>query len=206
MRIKRASIIIIILIIINIGISLLQSCCNPDDVSFTLQSIGNSLHRITGIITEGEYNIIQYELEAYTPDDEGIRYDSLCIEITNDILISALEKNWVNSLGFNGLYACEPSETYDRIFEVEITSSEDYNSAFPKGSDLSQIMSASWIHSVQKNSIDNFLIGKDLTYDSFLFTFNFPPDENKHHDITIKYTLYDSRGYSTTIENVLIKK
>ena len=206
MRTKRAFIIIIILVITNISISILQSCCNPDDVNYTLESLQSNLYRITGIKTEGEYNVVQCDFEEYTPDDKGIRYDSLGIEVSNDILLSVLKSNWENFLGFNGLYACEPAENYDRIFDVEITSSEDYNAAFPKGSDLSKIMSASWMFSIQKNNIDYFLIGKDLSYDSFLFTFNFPPDENKYHDITIKYTLYDSREFSTTIENVLIKK
>ncbi|MBN1186065.1 MAG: hypothetical protein JXB49_27535 [Bacteroidales bacterium] len=205
--IRKVLIVVAISIIAQISISIFQSCCNPDDVTITLQSIQNNLHKIAGIITEGENNIIEYQLETYTPDDRGIRYDSLGIEVANTVIISGLKEQWYNTIGFTGLYACEPAYNFDRIYDIEITSSEDYNTSFPKGSDLSRIMSVSWMFSLQKNSIDFFLIGQELTdNDSFFFTFNFPPDENKIHNITINYTLYDNRVYTTTISNLFIKK
>ncbi len=203
---KKIGISFIVFILIGLSLSVFQSCCNPDPINFRLDALNSEPQRITGITVSGTQNIADFEVETYIPDEKGIRYDSLGINVSNELIIALNNWQWSNHLGFSSAYACSPAENYDIVFDVIITSSEDYNSAFPKGSNLAEVMQVRYAHMVRGNNISLFMINEQLNYHTVFYTFSFPPSENKYHDITIKYILTDGREFETTVSNILITK
>jgi hypothetical protein len=204
---KKTAIAFGIFLLLNVFLSIFQSCCHPDPINFRLISLKSEAQRITGItVVSGTQDIGNYEVEPYIPDEKGIRYDSLGIDVTNELMVAMNQQQWNSSFGFPAAYACSPAENYDIVFDVIITSSEDYNSAYPKGANLDEIMQVRYAHMVRGNNIALFMINNQLTYQTVFYTFSFPPSENKTHDITIKYILTDGREYETTVSGILIRK
>jgi len=203
---KKIGILFIAFILFSLSLSVFQSCCNPDPINFRLESLHSEAKRIMGITVSGSQNIADFVVETYIPDEKGIRYDSLGIDVSNELIIAFNKQLWNNNLGFSSAYACSPAENYDIVFDVIITSSEDYNSAYPKGSNLEEMMQVSNAHLVRGNNISVFMINKRLNYHTVFYTFSFPPSENKYHDVTIKYILTDGREYETTVSDILITK
>ena len=203
---KRIGISFIVFIMIGLSLSIFQSCCNPDPINFRLSSLSSAPERITGIEVSGSQNIGNFIVETYIPNQKGIRYDSLGINISNELIIALNNQQRKSNLGFASAYACSPAENYDMVFDVIITSTEDYNNAYPKGSNLEEVMQVRYAHMVRGNNISLFMINKQLNYHTVFYTFSFPPAENKYHDITIKYILTDGREFETTVSNILITK
>ncbi len=191
---------------IGLFLSVFQSCCNPDPINFRLSSLSSVPERIIGIEVSGSQNIGNFVVETYTPDEKGIRYDSLGINVSNELIIALNNRQWSHHLGFSSAYACSPVENYDVVFDVIITSTEDYNSAYPKGSNLEEVMQVRYAHMVRGNNINLFMINERLNYHTVFYTFSFPPSENKYHDITIKYILTDGHEFETIVSNILITK
>lgn len=193
-------------LLFSLSLSVFQSCCHPDPIVFRLSALSSEAQRITGITASGTQHIGNYDVEPYIPDDKGIRYDSLGIDVTN-VLITAMNQDKLNlNFGFSSAYACSPAMQFDVVFDVIITSSEDYNSAYPKGANLEEVMQVRNAHMVRGNNINQFMINERLTSHTVFYTFSFPPSENKIHDITIKYILSDGREYETTVSGILIRK
>lgn len=154
----------------------------------------------------GAYDIGSFIVEPYQPDEKGIRYDSLGIEVHNELGYAYLPTNPVNSFGFSSVYACSPAVNFDILFDVIITSSEDYNSAYPKGTNLEEIMLARYSYLVRGNNIDAFMVNKQLDESNIFYTFAYPPAQDAYHDLTFKYILADGREYESTVTDVLVKK
>jgi hypothetical protein len=203
---KKIGITVIIFLLFNLSLSIFQSCCHPDPIVFRLESLTSEAKRITGIEVSGSQNIGNFIVETYSPNDSGIRYDSLGIDVMNTLITAMMQQEWNSQLGFSTTYACSPAENYDMVFDIIITSSEDYNSAYPKGSNLEEVMLVRNAHMVRGNNVALFMVNRRLNYQSVFYTFSFPPSENKTHDLTIKYVLTDGREYETTVSNILIKK
>jgi len=203
---KKFGITIVIFLLLNLSLSVFQSCCRPDPIYFHLDSLTSTPQRITGITVSESQNIASYDVETFLPDEKGIRYDSLGIDVMNELITAMNQQEWKANFGFSSAYACSPAENYDMIFDIIITSSEDYNSAYPKGANLEEIMQVRNAHFVRGNNIALFMVNRQLNYHSVFYTFSFPPSENKTHDITIKYVLTDGREYETTVRGLLIRK
>jgi len=203
---KKIGITFIIFILFNLFLSLFQSCCRPEPINFRLNSLNSIPERIIGIEVSGSQNIGNYIVETYVSDNNGIRYDSLGINVSNELIVAFNDQQWNSNLGFSSAYACSPVENYDVVSDVIITSSENYNSAYPKGSNLEEVMQVRYAHMVRGNNIALFMTNNQLNYHTVFYTFSFPPSENKYHDITIKYILNDGREFETTVSNILITK
>jgi hypothetical protein len=204
--IKKIIITFSVFLLFITSFSIFQSCCHPDPINFRLISLQSEAQRITGITVSGTQHIGNYEVESYLPDEKGIRYDSLGIDVTNELMVAMNQQQWNSHFGFSTVYACSPAENYDIVFDVIITSSEDYNSAYPKGTNLDEIMQVRYAHMVRGNNISAFMINNELNYQTVFYTFSFPPSANKTHDITLKYILTDGREYETTVKGILIRK
>ena len=202
---KKTGIVLTVIIFFNLAITIFQSCCEPGTVTHKLESLQAELKRITGIEVSGSLNSGNFIVEEYQPGGNGIRYDSLGIRINNNLTVAENITPRLN-LGGSNLYACEPGEEYDILSEVIITSSEDYNDAYPKGSNLDEIMNVRNYYSVQGNNISYFMANKQLDNTAFFYTFTYPPSADKYHDITFKYYLVGGGEYHTTINGILIKK
>lgn len=203
---KKTGIAFVIFVLLNLSLSIFQSCCHPDPIYFRLDSLKSEAQRITGITVSGTQNIGDFIVEPYIPDEQGIRYDSLGIDVMNELVTAMNQQEWKYNFGFSNAYACSPSENFDVVFDVIITSSEDYNSAYPKGSNLEEVMQVRYAHMVRGNNVALFMVNNELRYHTVFYTFSFPPSENKTHNITIKYILNDGREYETTVSNILIRK
>ena len=203
---KKTGIVLGIFILFSLSLSVFQSCCHPDPIYFRLDALQSEAQRITGITVSGTQDIGNFDVEPYVPDEKGIRYDSLGIDVTNELITAMNQTEWNSNFGFSSAYACSPAEHYDMVFEVIITSSEDYNSAYPKGANLEEVMLVRNAHMVRGNNVALFMANRQLMYHSVFYTFSFPPSENKIHDLTIKYILTDGREYETTIKDLFIRK
>lgn len=183
-----------------IGLAIIQSCVCGDSYNTRLASISGDAKRIKGTRSIGaglEYFIV----EPYAPRTNGIRYDSIGIDIVND-----LEKIAFNMKGnfFNTAFACEPGVTYEPLEGITITSSEDYTHDYAAGTDLSEIMSVGYGYEAPGIPINTYLSNAMLTHWNQFFTFNIPPSANKVHNLTIKYKLFDGREYEVFIEGLRI--
>src|SRR5690606_30992979 len=118
-------------------------------------------------------------------DSFGIRYDSVGIYINNEIN-SALMKNLIQLP--NAVFACSPVEKYDYLFDIVISSSEDYTSLYTKGKNLKEIVSIRSGFDNRATSIDDVLPIEKIDPHYFL-TFDIPPTESKIHDFTITYNI-----------------
>ena len=179
-----------------------QSChpCRSDSFYLRLRSIQPTLKRITGV--ERVSYSPKLIVETFQNDSIGIRYDSLGIDIQNELI--SINEN--TSHGISNLYACKPAEKYDNLQKVIITSSEDYTTGYPKGSNLTEIMLVREGFNADGQKIEPYMLNRSLYFGNYFFTFQTPPSEDKFHDITIKYILTNGREYFSTIENVLIRK
>lgn len=184
-----------------------QSCSNPDPCSPSpdpvyrpLESIKPELKRITGI-EKGDYSR-KLIVDTIQADSNGIRYDSLGIDVRNNFI----SKNESTRYEVSTVYACSPRVDFDNVREVFITSSEDYTVRFPKGSNLTELLLVREGYTGEGQRVDSFMLNRPLHSSNYLFTFQFPPTEDKFHNITIKYILTDGREYLTSLENVYIKK
>lgn len=195
---KKIGIITGLWVVFHFFMAFLPSCmvCDDDPIVHRLQSLSAEAKRIEGIEQSGSYQQGYFLVSSYHSDEPGIRYDSLGIEVVNALEIALNTSSSPFNFGVNSAYACSPVEKYDHLDEVIITSSSDYNSAYPKGSNLMEIMS------VRANMAAYGRVG----YENLFFTFNFPPEEDKLHDIRIRYILNDGREVEATIRGLLIKK
>jgi hypothetical protein len=131
---------------------------------------------------------------VYVPDNAGIRYDSLVIDISHDL--ARVTKG----------DACDEPIIFDELRIVTVTSSQDYTADLPKGSNLSGIMEATFGLGGRPENFESILSDKKVGFGNEYYTFLVPPSEDKFHNITITYILNDRRNFSRTIENLLIRK
>ncbi|MGZ5244363.1 MAG: hypothetical protein ACXWDO_04935 [Bacteroidia bacterium] len=172
-----------------------QSCdkCDPEPINQRLNSLQAELMRMDG--------------STFSPvnaNNAGLRYDSLAIHVTHTFTAFMKQEQPVFSF-FNTAYACDPAVNYDNIREIVISSSSDYNSEYPKGTNLANITQVrNDFHSnpeTVSSKSNQFLYSNDAYY-----TFTADPGKDDSHNITIKYILTNGQGYYTTLNNVLIRK
>ena len=197
-----------IIFISNLMINIFQSCkpCNPGSIDYRIKGLYGEALVINGTYINGSDTL--YNTYNYVPG-ETINYDSLIIRILNTNTNALNKSIRINSFGINSAYACSPGELFDEIKNIIITSSEDYNGSYPKGSDLRNIILARLNIKVSGISIDNFLkqyqhSGSQLG--DISFTFSAPPDQTRNHDITVKYILADGREFQATVVDIRIRE
>lgn len=105
---------------------------------------------------------------------------------------------------FNSAFACDQAVNFNVLEDITITSSADYSSNYPAGTDLKQIMSVREGYSVEGETIQRYLAYARLREQNLFFTFNSPPSDKKVHDVTIKYKLADGREYDVFISGLTI--
>jgi hypothetical protein len=203
---KKTLLILITWTIVSTSLGIFQSCCNPDPINYRLKSISGHIERIVDIELLGNYQTEYYVTEPYEPSASGIAYDSIGINILNDIETFSI--NFKGEL-FNKSFACSPAENYEILADLLITSNQDYNSSFPSETDLKQLMSIRQSFNpylVKGESIITFLTNAQIGLGGSFITFNSPPDESKIHDLTIKFILKDGREYLTILQGLKINK
>jgi hypothetical protein len=186
-----------------IGLALIQSCDSCDDGPFNyrLVSIAGEVKRINGIELLGSYQTAYYTVGPYVPQTNGLRYDSIGLDILNSVeLIAYSEK----ADFFNSSFACSPATNFESLADMTIISSEDYVDSYPAGTDLSEIMTIREGYQLQGNSIPTYLSNAELREGNLFLTFEFPPSQNSVHDITIMYKLFDGREFEVIIQGLKI--
>lgn len=188
-------------------IGIFKSCCNPSAINYRLIAINGKVEKI---ISAEELNYVNEEIyltEPYNPLLGAIPFDSIGIVINMDV-----EKYTYTKTGdvLNSAIACSPNENYEFLKDLIITTDNDYNSSFPKGEDLKQLISirSSLINQyrVKGESVEDFLKIPGIGDESFFLTFKEPPDQNFTYNFSIKFILVDGREYSTVIENITISQ
>ena len=101
---------------------------------------------------------------------------------------------------FSQAYACDPAFSYEFIESISVISNEDYNTDFPKGTDLMDIMIIRNGYQVQG------YYNQEISYEVYFLTFNSPPSANTTHTFTINYTLTNGRQLQTDLEGITINK
>lgn len=113
----------------------------------------------------------EYDVKPYLSGRKANHYDSIGIEITNTIEPVAVTTAYL----FNSAFACDPVISYERLRDINITSSEDYTATYPAGTDLKEIMSVREGYQAQGISIPTYLSNSQLGERNLFFTFNIPP-------------------------------
>ena len=184
-----------------IGLAIIQSCdtCGDDGpYNYRLVSITGEAKRINGIGLVGEYSVKPFLLST-----KETRYDSIGINIINRVESVAFT---TKGYFFNSAFACEPVINFERLKDINITSSEDYANLYPAGTDLKEIMSVREGYQVQGMSILTYLSNAELRHGNLFFTFDIPPATTKVHNLTITYKLFDGKEYEVFIQGLTISR
>ena len=187
-------------------IGIIQSCCNPSPLKLRISSLSARIEKIAEI----KYSIIHdtnnYFTEPIQNITNTIAYDSL------GIIIQAEQESYayyLNGNVFNQLLACSPSESYELLTDINITSDNDYNANFIAGTNLKDILSirsGSNPFAVKGISLQSFLVTNYITEGIMFLTFNEPPEEVNKHNITIEFITLNGIKHSTTINDIIIGK
>lgn len=177
--------------------------CNNDPVKLYTRALKGEKYRIDGI--EQDNGIEYFQIVAPADDAEGISFDELAIEIHNDYY-AFCPNPLKSSYGLSSAFACSPNEYYSIVNKIEITSSEDYNEEYPKGTDLKGIMRVRQGLYIEGHEVEAYMNNMELYSSLFLYNFIAPPSEDKVHDLTFKYFLYEGGEVETTVSGVLITK
>lgn len=105
------------------------------------------------------------------------------------------------------LNACDPAVNLEAgIEKIELVADRDFNSNFPAGSDLSEIIliSSAWS---QFDPLESLMDTSRNVYNftSFVARFNQESEQNEAMTFTCKVTLKDGREFSSTIENIILR-
>lgn len=193
---KKTFILLFISFMVPSFTTLFHACtgCGDDtSIRYRLSAI-ESRPTIVSEITDAPAYTQQYTLADY--ETGSIRYDSFGIEVIHQNETIAWIEQCSNSV-FSAAYACDPAPTYEMISTVIMTSSEDYNEQFPKGTDLSSIMVINDGYS--PDPLQVFDTGRNL-----LWRFRTPPSEAGTHTFTITYQTADGRTFETQVDNITI--
>jgi hypothetical protein len=200
---KKTTIVLSIWTFICVGLAIVQSCdpCDDGPFNFGLASIDAEPKRITGIELLGTYQTAYYTIETYATETNGIRYDSIGIDIFNTIEQIALHTKMDF---FNSAFACSPASNYELLADMTITSSQDYIDNYPAGYDLKEIMSIREGYQLEGSYIPTYLSNAELKEGNLFLTFEFPPSQTRTHDITITYRLFDGREFKVLVPGLKI--
>jgi hypothetical protein len=184
-------------------LAIVQSCdrCDDGPFNYRLVSINGEVKRITGIELLGSYQTANYIVEEYVGQTNGVRYDSIGIDIFNTVELLAYD-NEVDF--FESAFACSPVTNFELLADMTIISSSDYTDSYPAGTDLKEIMLIREGYQQQGSNISAYLSNAELTEGNLFLTFEFPPSQNRAHDITITYKLFDGREFEVIIQGLKI--
>lgn len=200
---KKITIVLSIWTFICVGLAIVQSCdpCDDGPFNFGLASIDAEPKRITGIELLGTFQTAYYTIETYATETNGIRYDSIGIDIFNTIEQIALHTKMDF---FISAFACSPASNYELLADLTITSSQDYIDNYPAGHDLKEIMSIREGYQLEGSYIPTYLSNAELKEGNLFLTFEFPPSQTRTHDITITYKLFDGREFKVLVPGLKI--
>ncbi len=200
---KNITIVLSTWTVICIGLAIVQSCdpCDDGPFKFGLASIDATPKRITGIELLGTNQTAYYTIETYATEPNGIRYDSIGIDIFNTLEQLALHTKMDF---FTSAFACSPATNYDLLADMSITSTQDYNDNYPAGRDLKEIMSIREGYRLEGSDIPTYLSNAELKEGNLFLTFEFPPSQTRTHDITITYRLFDGREFKVFVPGLKI--
>ena len=124
--------------------------------NYKLDSISATAFKITGIDEDLHSTFDYYLVEEITNTESPvkIRFDSLAVEVSTSIFVS--EGVGLNSnIGVKSAHANDP--VYEEIVDIVITSDQDYNDDFPKGTNLADLLSIRHGRITQGMNITDFL-------------------------------------------------
>lgn len=110
--------------------------------------------------------------------------------------------------GFPVLYACSPAVNLEaRIEKIELFADKDFNSNFPAGVDLSEILLIAIVGGSEFSPLES---RKDTNRNLYNFTnfavrFNQESEQSEPMKFTCNVTLQDGREFSSTIENIILR-
>ncbi|RYD82374.1 MAG: hypothetical protein EOP53_03895 [Sphingobacteriales bacterium] len=186
------------------GFSILQSCqtCDPGGpYNYYIASLSSELKEITGTqkVDSSEYIIVNQNVI----EQKALKYDSFVMEVKHKYESYIRYKN-PSLFAFTGTLACSPVENWDDLQEVIITSSANFDSNHPAGTNLSDIVLYRESYDIAGTKASE---AKRTLYGSFAFlSFSMPPAADGLHEITIKYILANGKELITQLNNVNIKK
>lgn len=200
---KKIIIVLSTWIFFCVGSAITPSCesCNEGPFNFKLVSIAADVKKISGIELVGSQQVAYYTTETYVAQTNGIRYDSIGIDLFHTIELLSYDTR-INFL--NAAFACSPATNYQQLADMQIMSSENYSEGYPAGSDLKELMTIRQGYQLQGRYILAFLSNAELTEENLFFTFEFPPSQTKIHDITITYRLLDGREFNVFVPGLKI--
>ena len=201
---KKQLVVFISIAMLVAGMHMVQSCnpCGSEGIYFRTEAISASTQKITGIDTSGCCDA--YRFEKFYPEEKVIRYDSLLIQVKSDIQTVFNDGGVSWQFGVGSAKACSPAYTHDVFKEVRITSDQPYNTVYPAGALLNDIIGVSWDARVQDSNINSLMINDDDSYGLYYFKFKIAPDSIRAHNITIEYIFTDGREVSSSIKGLKI--
>lgn len=192
----------VFLVCMNIG---LNSCekCEFDPWYTHLKSLNAEARRITG--TKAYFTNTVYTIGAADSATATIRYDSLAIAIKHELEYNgtAYRDAVFNLFTLQAAQACSPAYNPDKVKEIIITSTGEYDANHPAGSNLYDIMLISHIPGPhgEKAPLEHSL---DISHEAFL-VFTSAPAATQMHHIRITYVLENGNRHSATLNNILVK-
>ncbi len=182
-----------------LSLALISSCskCKEGGMSFSLTSINAQIKKITGFTVPDQNYPKYFTVETYVEQANGIRYDSIGIELSHEFDEVAMT---IPFTFFSQAYACDPAFNFEYIESISVISSEDYNADFPKGTDLMDIITIRNGYQVEG------YYNPELSPEVYFLTFNGPPSANKTHTFTINYALTNSRTLQINMEGITINR
>ena len=197
--------IAILYLIISLSIILINCLGGGPDL-YKVEALNSQPQRIIDIHQHNEGANLYLVENIYTAiDTVKIRYDSLIIETSMQHYLA--QNNIVNNIGIQPAYAWSKVKNYERIDDIIITSNKDYNSEYPSGTNLSNILNIrNGSYSVKANiSIAHFLQNFDTNNsEDVYYTFTIAPEFEDIHTITIKYITENNNVFETKVENLKI--
>jgi hypothetical protein len=188
---KKSLLVFLTWILFNVILLTIHACGDDCDgpIYSQLQAIESTIKKL-----DGDFQ------NDYQPKEQGIRFDSVGINVTGDSKISLL-----NSQGqfIEQAVACDPVIIFEKLDQISITSSEDYSDEYVKGSELRNIMLARSGYALEGFNLSEVETDRD-DKNQVLFTFNSPPKESKIHDLTITYKFENGKELQTTIKGLKI--
>lgn len=172
-----------------------SSCDHCSGGVVHLDAVTVDAYRIMGVERNGDSHFDRFIVEN-SAIDRGIRYDSLAIILSNQTHMAVHSEGLINSL-----YACDPAVDFERVESISIVSDSDYNSLYPAGSNLAEVLS------LRANRYVKFF--KSLKEEPYLdeseyfLTFDLPPSRSATHNLLVTYELED-RTVTATLNNLII--
>ena len=199
---KKMVVFLGIVLIPGLLIPVFQSCnpCKGGVEDYRIKGLKGTAFVVTGMYVSGQdtlYNTYPYQ--------EGmvVSYDSLHMLI-GDTLYAFIKPFPRNPFWIGSVYGCSPAVLEDYIKSIVVTSTEDYNPSYPRGSNLGPIIRVLPYSRGTGLALAEFLKHPSPFIYNTSFLFSAAPDQARIHDITFNYILSDGRECKATIKGLKI--